>query len=124
MADRTFLESIRALDQREDQLVAEFAQHPFFRLLPDAWRHGDRTQVRGLISRALIQRRFISLAFTPLYDVVIDGLEDPRCKAMAREILQYEYPSDRTSHREDLVSDLLAMGISKDDVLSAAPSPV
>jgi hypothetical protein len=123
MADQAFVENIRALDQREDQLIAEFAQHPFFLSLPGAWSRGDRTQVRELISRVLLQRRFISLAFTPLYDVVIDGLEDPRCKAMAREILQYEYPPDRTSHREDLVSDLLAMGISKDDVLSASPSP-
>ena len=50
----------------------------------------------------VLQRRFLSLAFTPVYDAAIDGLTHPRDKQSARRILREEYPGERgtvPSHR-------------------------
>lgn len=67
----------------------------------------------------LVQRRFLSLAFTPFYDQGIDVLEDDEAKQVARELIREEYPQNAPSHREDLVTDLLKIGLTKNRILSA-----
>ena len=64
----------------------------------------------------LLQRRFLSLAFTPAYDLAIDLLTDEEGLEIARVILREEYPrpEGRTrSHREDMKEDLLRLGITR-----------
>ncbi len=64
----------------------------------------------------LLQRRFVSLAFSPFYDLVIDALDGGEARVVCREILREEYPDDggnTPSHRELLVTDLVELGIDK-----------
>lgn len=73
----------------------------------------------------LLQRRFVSLAFTPFYDMVIDALESPRARLVCRQVLREEYPDaagNAPSHRELLVTDLVAMGLDRDVVLLSRPT--
>src|SRR5688572_14435201 len=80
----------------ETALIQEFVAHRVFQELGD--------EPRDRIIQMLLQRRFLSIAFTPIYDFAIDGLVDVRHKRVARSILHEEYPiGDRTTHREDLV---------------------
>lgn len=74
-----------------------------------------------------MQRRFLSLLFPVIYDIGIDGLTDPTARTLVREILREEYPdaSGATpSHREDLVSDLIALGATRSQVLRTRPTAV
>jgi hypothetical protein len=81
------------------------------------------TMSRGELLDVLLQRRFFSLAFTPIYDLAIDGLLDEASKACAREILREEYGSGgQPTHREDLVHDLLVLGATRQQILASAPS--
>lgn len=76
--------------------------------------------------RILIQRRFVSLAFTPFYDMLIDGLENPRARLVCRQILREEYPDpagNSPSHRELLVQDMVAFGLDRTALLGARPTP-
>jgi hypothetical protein len=99
----------------ETALIQEFAAHRIFENLGD--------EPRERVIEILLQRRFLSLAFTPMYDLAIDGLSDPRHKRVARSILHEEYPmGDRTTHREDLVVDLLTLGARREQITSCLPS--
>lgn len=74
----------------------------------------------------LIQRRFVSLAFTPFYDATIDSLASPSARVVCRQVLREEYPNaagNEPSHREHLVQDMVALGIARDVVLTARPTP-
>jgi pyrroloquinoline quinone (PQQ) biosynthesis protein C len=74
----------------------------------------------------LLQRRFLSLAFTPFYDVVIDALDDDVARVVCRQILREEYPDEggnKPSHRELLVDDLQSLGVSLDAVRRTRPTP-
>src|SRR5206468_2359777 len=74
----------------------------------------------------LLQRRFISMIFVPIYDMAIDALSDPSAITVVRQILREEYPGQHgttPSHREDLVHDLLLLGATKDQILASRPSP-
>jgi len=75
--------------------------------------------------RVLLQRRFVSLLFAPVYDIGIDGLRDSTALRLAREILREEYPDHSggtPSHREELVSDLISLGATRQQVVAARPS--
>ena len=75
--------------------------------------------------KILLQRRFLSCIFTPIYDLVIDSLADPEAKKIVRQLIREEYPDAKgklPSHREDLVHDLLQLGISTSDIFAARPS--
>lgn len=80
----------------------------------------------GDLLQLLTQRRFVSLTFTPFYDMVIDGLEGPRARLVCRQVLREEYPDpagNTPSHRELLVQDMVALGLDRDQLLRARPSP-
>lgn len=73
----------------------------------------------------LLQRRFLSLAFTPAYDLAIDLLTDEEGLEIARVILREEYPGPegRTrSHREDMKEDLLLLGVPRERLVESSPS--
>jgi hypothetical protein len=107
------------LDDFENALIERFERHPVLAgvtLLSDA----DFAAV-------LLQRRFLSLAFTPAYDLAIDLLEDEVGLRLARIILREEYPDSNghtQSHREDMKDDLLQLGVSRKDLVEARPTPV
>lgn len=79
-------------------------------------------------SELLLQRRFLSLAITNLYDLAIDSNIGKDCKSILRRIQREEYPDPTSkeqfppSHREDLVFDLQQLGITLQEILQSRPS--
>jgi hypothetical protein len=108
---------VHELDEFEDGLIEQFKQHPVLKnvhLLSD-----------DDFAELLLQRRFLSLAFTPAYDLAIDLLQDEAGLQVARVILREEYPGSKgytRSHREDMKEDLLALGISRDRLVASRPT--
>jgi hypothetical protein len=77
----------------------------------------------------LLQRRWISYHFTPIYDLGLDLIsnENESAKQTIRRIIREEYPNDRgswktPSHREDLMTDLRSMGVSDKEIKASTPS--
>jgi hypothetical protein len=98
-------------------MLAAFAAHEVFR---DVEQLGHEAFLE-----LLLQRRFLSLQFSLVYDIGIDGLTDPDALRLVREILREEYPDASgaaPSHREDLVCDLLALGATRAQVLASRPT--
>ena len=84
------------LDEFEDKLIERFRQHPVFASveeLPDEDFHA-----------ILLQRRFLSLAFTVAYDLAIDLIDDEQAVRIARVIIREEYPDDGGPGRTPTVS--------------------
>jgi len=109
---RTELEPI---DTSEALLVSAFRAHPVLASF-------DRL-ARSQVLTIALQRRFVSHAFTPLYDVAIDCVSDPPTKRCLREILREEYmPYERPTHREDLVQDLMTMGATWEQIVTIGPT--
>jgi hypothetical protein len=105
------------LDAFEDDLIDRFRSHPVLQAVPSLG--ADE------FHKVLLQRRFLSLAFTPAYDLAIDLLTDEQGLELARVILREEYPGPegRTrSHREDMKEDLLWFGISRPSLVGSRPS--
>jgi len=108
---------MRELDAFEDALIERFRQHP---VLASTGRLPDAD-----FAALLLQRRFVSLAFTPSYDLAIDLLRDEAGLRIARAILREEYPDGRghtRSHREDMKEDLLQLGISREKLVASRPT--
>ena len=105
------------LDVLEDGLIARFRDHPVLANLPQL---GD-----DQFHTVLLQRRFLSLAFTPAYDLAIDLLADEGALRIARSILREEYPdgSGHTrSHREDMKEDMLELGVPRRALVESQPT--
>ncbi len=106
-------------DVVERQLLARFTSHPVLQAvgtLPDEQ-----------FLAVLLQRRFLSLIFTTVYDIGIDALSDETATKFVGVILREEYPDDTgetRSHREDLVGDLDVLGATKAQVLGCRPTAV
>jgi hypothetical protein len=108
---------LASLDAHEDGLIARFRAHPVLAHL-GRLRDADFEAI-------LLQRRFLSLAFTPAYDLAIDLLQDEGARRIARSILREEYPdgSGHTrSHREDMKEDLFALGITRQVFVTSEPT--
>ncbi len=106
-----------AVVSRFDEASSTLASCP---VLADA----RRLTAAGL-GEVLVQRRLVSLAFTPFYDMLIDALESPTARLVCRQILREEYPDpagNSPSHRELLVQDMVALGIDRDGLLQARPT--
>ena len=109
--------SVEELDDFEDGLIGQFRQHPVLVNL-DLLSPADFADI-------LLQRRFLSIAFTPAYDLAIDLLEDEKGLEIARVILREEYPGSEgytRSHREDMKEDLLRLGVSRKDLVATRPT--
>lgn len=124
MADRagghvtTLRPALRA-DESEARLLERFTAHGVLRDV-------ERLSHDGFLD-VLLQRRFLSLQFAVVYDIGIDGLTDPTAIGLVREILREEYPDPAgatPSHREDLVDDLLTLGVTRAQVLGSRPTAV
>ena len=108
---------MKELDIFEDGLIEQFRQHPVLKNL-DLIADADFVAM-------LLQRRFLSLAFTPAYDLAIDLLNDEQGLKIARVILREEYPGSKgytPSHREDMKEDLLQLGVSRRDLVETRPT--
>jgi hypothetical protein len=78
---------------------------------------------RAEILEILLQRRFISLAFVPFYELALDALLDEPAKKVVRSLIREEYDrGDGPTHREQLVRDLLTMGATRDQILRSRAS--
>jgi hypothetical protein len=109
--------ALHELDEFEDELVARFRDHPVLAHLTEL-SDDDFAAV-------LLHRRFVSLAFTPAYDLAIDLLQDETALRIARVILREEYPdgSGHTrSHREDMKADLFQLGITRRAFVETRPT--
>lgn len=105
------------LNDAEDELIDRFRRHPVVA--------GMATLAEPDFHSVLLQRRFLSLAFTPAYDLAIDLLRDDDIVRTARVILREEYPDNRgytPSHREDMRDDILALGVPRDVLVSTPPT--
>jgi hypothetical protein len=105
------------IDRNEDLLIEDFRSHSLLKEIKDV----DRDKLQKI----LIQRRFMSYIFTNAYDMSIDGLYDESAKKRLRSILRDEYPDQSgstPSHREDLLQDLVTIGIGKPTLLKSEPS--
>ncbi|MDJ0675947.1 MAG: hypothetical protein QNJ36_11285 [Calothrix sp. MO_167.B42] len=105
------------LDKIEDELIVQFKNHSVFQNIKSI------SQEKFL--EILIQRRFLSLTLTTVYDIAIDSLTDLESIKIARQILREEYPDfngNTPSHREDLVYDLMLLGATKLDIVKSRPS--
>lgn len=98
----------------EDDLIGQFHALRFFQNFS---RLSD-TDLREYLT----QKWFLSMNFVPWYDRAINALGDEEAKAVLKRIVQDETPLDAPSHREDLLADLEAIGISRAEVLSARPT--
>src|SRR3989338_6821506 len=72
--------------------------------------------------RMLLQRKWTSYSFTPLYDFGIDGMQNEKAKIILRSIRNDEYPSGGPSHREDLGHDLKIIGMDIEEIMNTQPS--
>lgn len=105
------------LNAFEDKLIAAFTEHPVLREI-DQLSKEDFFLI-------LLQRRFLSVAFTPAYDMAIDLLTDQPGVWIARAILREEYPDPTggtPSHREDMREDLFRVGVPRRVFLETRPS--
>ncbi len=78
---------------------------------------------RATFYEILLQREWVSYCFTPVYDIIQNRLSplSITIKPTIRQIIQEEYPDsgwpptgEVPSHREDLVTDLISMGVTED----------
>jgi len=106
------MDFIGELDKYEDSLIDEFRSHPVFVSL-SSFRNKEFEEI-------LLQRRFLSIkVFTPFCDMAIDGLNDEKSKKLVGWLIREEYPLNEPSHRENLVSDLVKIGLAKEEILSS-----
>ena len=106
----------KELNQYEDMIIEKHTRHPVLATLKDR----NNTELEDILK----QRRFLStVAFTPFYDLAIDGLTDAEAKETARWVLREEYPTGKPSHREDLLADLMELGLTKEAILTAPRTP-
>jgi hypothetical protein len=100
------------IDRHESELENRLREHRVF--------HGVLRSKRRIIE-LLEQRRFLSLEFTRIYDVLIDAVAHEGAKGVIREIIKEEY-SNGASHRERLVHDICLMGTTPLSVLRCRPT--
>jgi hypothetical protein len=109
------LSQLGSIDEVEDQLIVDFRNHPVFARMSEM----SRTEFLEI----LLQRRFVSLAFVPFYELALDALADEPEKKVVRALIREEYDSaGELTHRERLVRDLLAIGASRDQIVRCRAS--
>jgi hypothetical protein len=113
------MSNLPKLDELEDRLSTRLAEHTVLREI-------DKLTPNDFL-RVLMQRRFVSLAFTIVNDLALDAFRDRKCKTIVRRILREEYPDPEgkvPSHREDLFSDLISLGARKQHIIDSKPTDV
>ena len=112
-------ELLSIFEEKEEILIKEFKQHPIFCKI-NQLSESDFLKI-------LIQRRGLSFAITPVYELAIDIILNREVTSTIKEILHEEYPRDTNnnplpSHRELLMRDLIALGASRDYILEQSIS--
>ncbi|MBI4895373.1 MAG: iron-containing redox enzyme family protein [Candidatus Aenigmarchaeota archaeon] len=107
-------ELFQQFSQYEDELIRRFRQHTFFK------KFSGMTDEQ--LKSYLTKRWFLSENFVRWYDKAINGLSNEDAKNVLRGIILDETPSDKPSHREDLLADLNFIGVKRENVLSSKPS--
>lgn len=107
--------TVAEADRVEEELLGRLRVHPVL--------NNIESRPDEQLLELLLQRRFISMIFTPVYDMGIDALTNADALKVAREIVREEYPIDEPSHREYLVDDLTALGATKSQILGCRPTP-
>jgi hypothetical protein len=109
------VDRMQPIDRLEDELILSFRRHPVLA------RVG--AMPREHLVSVLLQRRFLSLAFTPVYELALDALADEPDKEVLRCLLRNEYDDgERMTHRERLTYDLAAIGATRAQILESRPS--
>ena len=112
MTETSFIERFENL---EEKLILRFKNHSVLSSL--------RKLTNNQFEEILIQRAFLSiLGFTPFYDLASVGIENKEAKDLVKNLIREEYPIGKSSHREDLMTDLQLIGIKKEKVLGRTPS--
>lgn len=93
------------LDSHEHRQIEKLRLHSVF---------SRSSRSKAYFIEILIQRRFFSLEFTKIYDVLLEAVVAEPAKRVIRRIIREEYPSGAKSHREDLVDDICKLGVSRD----------
>ncbi len=99
----------------EDELRRRFHQHPICDKMRDWSDHKFQYY--------LIQIGFIAQNFVKWYEVAKLALDDERAKEVVRAILRDEIPQSGPTHQDNRLHDLQLMGVTKQQLLSAKPSP-
>jgi hypothetical protein len=112
---------VKELDEFEDGLIEQFTRHPVLAAIEDLPERDFHA--------ILLQRRFLSHMFTSAYDLAIDLLTDEKTVEIARVIIREEYPRDQgdaltPSHREDMRTDLLRLGVTREELVASRPTEV
>jgi len=105
------------LDASEAALIERFKHHPLF----------AAPMADDLLHRVLLERREVSLIFDEVYARMVVAIDPLSTKNVLRRIIRDEYPAesiaiDGRSHREDLVVDLLHVGVDLQTVNRFEPS--
>lgn len=105
---------IQDLNKHEVEKIEKFRKHPVL------------ANIVGLsnidFEKLLLQRRFLASEFTPSCEKVLVGIENEDAKKIIRWLIREEYPPNTATHREDIVSDLLKIGLEKSHILSSSPT--
>lgn len=115
-------ERFSILENAESALINNLRQHAVFRKINQVSQEN--------FLKILIQRMFLSVAITPVYDLAtIASYGQDETIDVIRDILYEEYPRDArnkplASHREHLIHDLLALGATIDTIKSTEISAV
>ena len=105
----------KRMNEVEDGLIQKFREHHVLSALSSL--------TNDEFKELLVQRAFLSTrAFTPFCDLASAGLHDEEAKDVVRWLIREEYPANAPSHREDLVTDCVAMGIDKQRLLGVNPT--
>lgn len=104
-------------EEFENLLIEKFKTNSLFKKI-------ERLE-KSELGKVLLQRRYLSYCFTPVYDLAIDALSERESKKITRRVLREEYPGmdgNSMSHREDLFEDLLAFGFTREEIVNSYPS--
>lgn len=106
--------SPKELDAQEVELIARFRAHPLFSRV--------RRMEDASFLRVLIQRRFLSLAFMPVFQLALASITDRAALTVVRKIVREEYPRRSPSHAENLVAELIALGATRTQIVVSQPT--
>ncbi len=105
---------LKALDDFENGIISRFRQTPVLSEL-------DKLS-NDKLKKLLLQRRQISLQFTPLYEKALAFVESPRLESGLKWLIKEEFPDGELNHRRAIVEDLQKLGLSKRDIFSSQPT--
>ena len=105
------------LDTAEQALATKLKMHKFLKEI--------QLISEKMFIQMLLQRRFISLSNTMVYDLIIDALMNVDAKKIIRKIVREQYTDasgNTPSVFENQIRDLLVIGVSREEILKSYPT--